>query len=85
MLSLAFGLFKLLPNQMQARFKLQSQRFYKRLAELEKAAAEGEDRAAVLGRLDAIDRESAAIGVPRPCLTLFLELRQYLHDMRERL
>ena len=84
-LTVAFGLFKLLPILIQARFKLQSQLYYKRLARLEKDAAEGEDHASVLARLDAIDRESAALAVPRPCLTPFLELRQYLHDMRERL
>ncbi|MBW2419377.1 MAG: ABC transporter substrate-binding protein [Deltaproteobacteria bacterium] len=85
MLTVAFGLFKLLPIVIQARFKIQSLGFYKRLTLLEKAAAEGEDLAGILTRLDDIDRESAAIAVPRPCLTPFLELRQYIHDMRERL
>lgn len=84
-LTVALGLFKLLPILIQARFKLQSQRYYKRLAQLEKDAAEGEGHASVLARLDAIDRDSAALAVPLPCLTPFLELRQYLHDMRERL
>jgi TRAP-type uncharacterized transport system substrate-binding protein len=85
MLTVAFGLFKLLPVAIQARFKIQSMGFYKRLALLEKAAAEGGELAGILARLDEIDRESAAMAVPRPCLTPFLELRQYLHDMRERL
>jgi TRAP-type uncharacterized transport system substrate-binding protein len=85
MLTVALGLFKLLPIAIQARFKIQSLGFYKELAVLEKAAAEGEAIAEVLSRLDEIDRRSAAIAIPRPCLTPFLELRQCLHDMRERL
>ena len=49
-------------------------------------AAVGTDKKAVLAELAKVDRSTAAIEVPlRNLEIVWLEMRQYLHDMRDRL
>jgi len=46
--------------------------------------AAGGDRPTLLAELDALDRASATIFVPRSSLPKYIDFRQFLHDMRER-
>ena len=54
------------------------------MEKVEKASAAGADQSSLLAELDAVDRESAIIFVPRTSLPDYIDFRQFLHDMRER-
>ena len=56
----------------------------KKLEVVEKGNAAGEDRATLLEQLDLIDRTSAKMFVPRSIVHDYIDVRQFLHDMRER-
>jgi len=85
-LTAAFALLNVLPKLLKIPFALASLRAYGQLEALEKrAAAPGADRKKLLADLAAIDEATARMRVPAGDRTAFLELRQYLHDMRERL
>ena len=79
-------IFKLIPGFLRLRLDLSLRKLYGRLEKLEKRAAEPDvDTAELLGQADAIDEDSVGLWVPRSQTTAYLELRQYMHDMRERL
>ena len=56
----------------------------KRLEAVEKAHAAGADRSSLLADLDRIDENSAKMFVPRAKVHDYIDFRQFLHDMRER-
>ena len=81
----AFALLNVLPKLLKVPFALASIRAYGQLEAVEKKAAEpGADMEDLLADLAAIDEATARMRVPAGDRTAFLELRQYLHDMRER-
>ena len=85
-LTAAFALLSVLPKLLKAPFALAAIRAYGRLEAVEKKAAEpGADRKELLTDLAAIDESTAGMRVPAGDRTAYLELRQYLHDMRERI
>lgn len=85
-LTAAFALLNVLPKLLKLPFTLASIRAYGRLEAVEKRAAEpGVDRDDLLADLHAIDESTAGMRVPAGDRTAYLELRQYLHDMRERI
>jgi hypothetical protein len=59
--------------------------YWRRLEKLEKQRAAGEPDEAVLAELDEILRESAEFKVPLNLKPAYFELRQEMHDMRDRL
>ena len=63
-------------------FKLK--RMFKTLEAVEKGHAAGRDCAKLLGDLDVLDRDSAAMFVPMSTVQDYVDFRQFLHDMRER-
>lgn len=80
------GVVKVLPALVKANFALRLNRAYRAMAEVEKSlATAGADRAALLARLDAIDRASLSLPVPRPSGAEFMDFRQFLHDLRSRI
>ena len=58
--------------------------YLKRLESVEKAQAAGVRASELLPQLDELDRASAAMFVPRSRVHDYIDFRQFLHDMRER-
>jgi len=84
--SLAVALLKLLPALIGFSCKRNIKRSYRELESIERRAAAGEDRKKLLDDLANMDQSTAAIAVPlRSLRTEWFELRQYIHDMRDRL
>jgi len=81
----ALAVFGLLPRLIGVRFQISANRYWRRLERLEKQRAAGEEKEAVLARLDEILRESAELKVPLNLRPAYFELRQEMHDMRDRL
>lgn len=73
------------PMFLKIRFALQQQGIYRRMERLEKKSAAGADRRAVATELDAIDRLADDLKAPRMQISVYMELRQNIHDLRERL
>ena len=57
---------------------------FKQLEAVEKGQAAGDDLSKLVADLDRIDRASAAMFVPRSTVHDYIDFRQFLHDMRER-
>jgi len=85
LLALAVVLVKVVPVFVKIWISIKLTGFFKRLEKVEKAHAAGEDRLPLLAKLDALDRDSATIFVPRTSLPSYIDFRQFLHDMRERI
>ena len=79
-------IFKLVPGVLRLRLNLSLQKLYRRLEELEKLASDpGVDITELLSQADSVDEDSLRLWVPRSQASAYLELRQFVHDMRERL
>ena len=84
--SAAVAIFKILPALISLPFRLRMRRGYIDLQALERATATGADRESLLDELARVDRSIASISVPLHSLDIqWFELRQYMHDMRDRL
>jgi TRAP-type uncharacterized transport system substrate-binding protein len=81
----ALAVFGLLPRLLGMRFQMSANGYWRRLEKLEKQRAAGEPDEAVLAELDEILRESAEFKVPLNLKPAYFELRQEMHDMRDRL
>lgn len=84
LLALVVVLLKFLPMAFKVWFKLQTQRRMIQLGNVEKRYAAGDDRTGLSAELDRIDQATAKLFVPRACAHDFVDFRQFLHDMRER-
>jgi len=61
-------------------------RVYRRIAAIERSLSSVPDREALLAELDELDRVTAELRVPmRSLVPPWFELRQNLHDLRDRL
>ena len=84
--SAAIAIFNIVPALISLPFRLSLRRGYDELQVIERSAATGTDNKALLDELAKVDRSTAAIATPLHSLEpQWLELRQYLHDMRDRL
>jgi len=84
--SAAVTIFKLVPALVGLPFRLGIRRGYDDLRKIEMSAATGTGQKTLLDELAKVDRSTASIKVPLRNLEIqWLELRQYLHDMRDRL
>jgi TRAP-type uncharacterized transport system substrate-binding protein len=82
----AIAIFRIVPALLSLPFRLKVRVAYGELEALERSAAAGEERTVLLARLAEQDRATAAVKVPLKNLeTEWFELRQYIHDMRDRL
>jgi len=84
LLGLAGVLIKIVPAAMELWGQMRLVGFLKKLEVVEKGQAAGEDRSKLLEELDLIDRTSAKMFVPRSIVHDYIDVRQFLHDMRER-
>ena len=84
--SAAITIFRILPALISLPFKLGMRRGFSELQALERSAAAGTDKKTVLAELDQLDRSTASIKVPIHRFDpQWIELRQFVHDMRDRL
>jgi len=80
------GIFKIVPALVSLPFKLKMRRGFSELRALEESAAAGTDKKTLLDELARVDQFTGTISPPLRNLEVqWLELRQYLHDMRDRL
>ena len=77
-------LVKIVPIGMKIWGRVHLMGMLKALEEVEKASAAGADPKALLAQLDELDRRTATIFVPRSALHDYIDIRQFMHDMRER-
>jgi TRAP transporter TAXI family solute receptor len=84
-LAILFGLLKVIPLLLGARFSLRNFMLCRRLVAVEVGIVKAEDPEALAAKLDAIDTESAALHVPPSKYADWLGLRQNVHDGRDRL
>ena len=73
--------FKAVPGLVRLRFSIRLQ-LYRRLERIQKADPEVER---LLPELDPLVRESAGLNVPRALVAPYLEFRQNVHAVRDRL
>jgi TRAP-type uncharacterized transport system substrate-binding protein len=84
--SAAVTIFRIVPALISLPFKMKIKRAYSELHALEKSAASGTDQKTLLEGWAKVDESTGTIKVPMRSLEpQWLELRQYLHDMRDRL
>jgi hypothetical protein len=84
--SAAVTIFKILPALISLPFKLGIRRGFHELQAIERSAAAGTDKKTLLDELARVDRSTAMIKVPiRRLEPQWIELRQFVHDMRDRL
>jgi len=76
---------KVLPVVLKAWITIRLSRFFKQLEAVEKADAARRPRRELLAMLQEIDEASAGIFVPRSKLPEYIDFRQFLHDMRDRI
>jgi len=84
LLTLVVVLLKLLPTALRIYGNAMLTGLLKRLEVVEKGHAAGADRKELLADLDRIDAKSAKMFVPRSTVHDYIDFRQFLHDMRER-
>jgi TRAP-type uncharacterized transport system substrate-binding protein len=84
LLTLAFVLLKIAPIVLKIWSNIQLTGLFKRLEAVEKEHAAGGDREQLLADLELIDEKSAKLFVPRSIVHDYIDFRQFLHDMRER-
>ena len=78
-------LLKSLPTIRRLRFSMQQMGLYRQMEKVEGRMIEGAGPAQLLAELQEIERQSSELHPPRPLLSQYLELRQNIHDQRERL
>jgi TRAP-type uncharacterized transport system substrate-binding protein len=79
-------LLKVVPMALRIATGLRLKGWFKRLESVEKRhAAGGTDRSTLLAELDRIDRGTAGMFVPRSVVQEYIDFRQFVHDMRERI
>ena len=79
-----FLLFRIVPTAIQIWATIQLQSMFKQLEAVEKAHHAGADHKELLETLRIVDEKSAKMFVPRPKLAEYIDFRQFLHDMRDR-
>jgi hypothetical protein len=84
--SIAIALFSIVPRLIAMHLDRQLQAAYRRMEEVEKDRVAGSsDPATLLARLDEVDEETLGIRVYlRSGIASWMETRQFLHDLRER-
>lgn len=79
-----FVLLKIVPLGLKIWSTIQLMGMLKELESIEKAHATGADPTNLLTRLDALDQKTAGLFIPRSMVHDYIDDRQFLHDMRER-
>jgi TRAP-type uncharacterized transport system substrate-binding protein len=84
--SIAIAVFSILPRLIEMHLDRQLQAAYRRMEEVEKAFVAGHDRSTLLATLDDIDKDTSETRIRlRSSIASWMELRQFLYDLRERI
>ena len=83
-LTVAVVLLKGVPVVLKIIGSMQMKAWFRRLESVEKRHAAGGDPRQLLEELDSVDRDSAKAFVPRSIVSEYIDFRQFLHDMRDR-
>ncbi len=78
-------LLKLVPAGLRMWGNFRLRKLFKQLETVEKGHAAGQETSKLIADLDRIDEASAAIFVPLSTVQDYIDFRQFLHDMRERI
>ena len=84
-LAIIFGILKLLPMLLGLRFSMRSLGLCRKMVAIERGLIGGQDPASLVEALRDVERESATMHVPPTKASSYLELRQNIHDARERI
>ena len=83
--SIAFAIFSILPRLVTLHLDRQLQAAYRRMEEIEKRFESGGDQEELLAELEDIDKSTSEIRILlRSTISSWLEMRQFLHDLRDR-
>lgn len=84
--SIAFALFSIVPKLIEMHLGRKLQAAYRRMENVEKRFAAGADPGPLLAELDAIDETTSETRIIlRSTISSWLEMRQFLYDLRERI
>ena len=84
--SVAIAVFSIVPRLVEMHLDRQLQAAYRRMEEIEKRSVAGGDNDALLAELDDLDRSTAETRIYlRSTISSWLEMRQFLHDLRDRI
>ena len=83
--AVALLVLKMPPMLLRFRFTLQQLEIYRKMEALENGAVKELTLEASKDQLAVIDRQAAELRAPRMQLSQYMELRQNIHDLRERL
>lgn len=84
--SIAIAVFSILPRLVEMHLDRKLQAAYKRMEEIEKQFVTGGDRDALLAELEDVDESTSGTRILlRSTISSWLEMRQFLHDLRERM
>jgi len=84
--SIAFALFSIVPKLIEMHLGRQLQVAYRRMEDVEKQFAAGRAPGPLLAELDAIDESTSETRIIlRGTISSWLEMRQFLYDLRERI
>lgn len=83
--SAAIALFSVVPRLIELSFNRKLTEAYRRIEVIEKSIHDGLDREAAIAELDALERETSDFKILlRTMIAPYMEMRQNLHDLRER-
>jgi hypothetical protein len=83
--AIVFTLLEAVPTLLGLKFSLRAQALTRKLAKVERSLIAGEDPQVLWEALEGVEGQSAELRVPRRKAGEFLELRQNIHDARERI
>ncbi|MGI9470756.1 MAG: TAXI family TRAP transporter solute-binding subunit [Rubripirellula sp.] len=83
-LTVALLMLKLIPMGLKSWGKMHLRRQFRVLESVEKKRCAGEPQAELLSELEEIDTATATMFVPRGLTHDYVDFRQFLHDLRER-
>ena len=84
--SAAIAVFSILPRLVEMHLDRQLQAAYRRMEEIEKQSVAGGDNDALLAELDELDKSTSETRIYlRSTISSWLEMRQFLHDLRDRI
>ncbi len=75
---------KLVPMGLRTYGRIRMKRSFRKLVSVEKGIATGVEASTLLSELNELDRTTADMFVPGAIVQDFIDFRQFLHDMRER-
>ena len=85
LLTIVVVLLKILPLLLKVQASIKFNRFYKKLEMIDKFCASGADPLLIHREVDLLDKATADFSVPRSMREQYLNLRQLLYDLRDRL